>query len=415
MRTAKLTAIMSLCVLVLVAPAWAQQEGRGGRPQRAPRMQQLPLAQAETAWTWQARSVARDLKLDEDVTGRLVDVYVAARKTLRKKLADLREANEGGERGRRWRIDPELIEAQREALQSQVSKILPEAQADRAMPVLGAFRGQWDRMVDAVAGMRLGEAKTYAALAPILQYEYRIIDIRTMDDRQAMRGAITEAREGLLADLGKVLSEEQLASFRDATGRRGPARGGPRGEQPAPERAAKAAIGKPAPAFELKDEKDQSYVLADYRGKIVVLQWINPGCPVCRRTFSAGKVAAMRKQLEALSDDIVHLTINSTYTAEPAASAAYLKSYQIDAPALSDRDGTVGHLYGAEHTPHMFVIDAEGILRYQGAFDDDERNEKGDAATNYVVQAVKQILAGETVSPDRTRAYGCTVKYAPGK
>ncbi|MHC4129834.1 MAG: thioredoxin domain-containing protein [Planctomycetota bacterium] len=80
---------------------------------------------------------------------------------------------------------------------------------------------------------------------------------------------------------------------------------------------------------------------------------------------------------------------------------------------LIDRDGKVGHLYGAKRTPHMFVVDAKGILRYQGAIDDDSSGDKGDRATNYVVQAVRQIAAGDTVTPDVTRAYGCSVKYAP--
>ncbi|MHC4102825.1 MAG: thioredoxin domain-containing protein, partial [Planctomycetota bacterium] len=91
------------------------------------------------------------------------------------------------------------------------------------------------------------------------------------------------------------------------------------------------------------------------------------------------------------------------------------KTHKIDAPVLIDRDGKVGHLYGAKRTPHLFVIDAEGVLRYQGAIDDDQRGDKGEKATNYVVQAVRQIVAGETVAPDITRSYGCTVKYAPGK
>ncbi|MHC4766083.1 MAG: thioredoxin domain-containing protein, partial [Planctomycetota bacterium] len=93
--------------------------------------------------------------------------------------------------------------------------------------------------------------------------------------------------------------------------------------------------------------------------------------------------------------------------------AAYFKTHKIDAPVLIDRDGKVGHLYGAKRTPHMFVVDAKGILRYQGAIDDDSSGDKGDRATNYVVQAVRQIAAGDTVTPDVTRAYGCSVKYAP--
>ncbi|MHC4081740.1 MAG: redoxin domain-containing protein, partial [Planctomycetota bacterium] len=176
-----------------------------------------------------------------------------------------------------------------------------------------------------------------------------------------------------------------------------------------------AEIGEPAPAFTLADSTGKSHALADYRGKIVVLQWINPDCPVCRRVCSTGLATAMRKQLDEITPGVVHLAINSTHYMEPSVGEAYLKTHKIDAPVLIDRDGKVGHLYGAKRTPHLFVIDAEGVLRYQGAIDDDQRGDKGEKATNYVVQAVRQIVAGETVAPDITRSYGCTVKYAPGK
>jgi alkyl hydroperoxide reductase subunit AhpC len=120
----------------------------------------------------------------------------------------------------------------------------------------------------------------------------------------------------------------------------------------------------------------------------------------------------MQKELKALDKDLVHLAINSTHYMDEKAGAKYLKSYKLEMPALNDLDGTVGHLYGARTTPHMFVIDREGVLRYTGAIDDDSSGKKGEEATNYVVNAVQQIVAGETVSPDQTRSYGCGVKYA---
>jgi hypothetical protein len=124
----------------------------------------------------------------------------------------------------------------------------------------------------------------------------------------------------------------------------------------------------------------------------------------------------MRKQLEEIAPGgVAHLAINSTYLMESSVGEAYLKTHKVDAPVLIDGDGTVGHLYDAKRTPHLYVIDAEGVLRYQGAIDDDPRGDKGDKATNYAVQAVRQIVAGETVAPDITPSYGCTVKYAPGK
>jgi peroxiredoxin len=409
---------VSLCLLVLSSPAWAQQ-GRGGREGRMPQAQQLSPEKAKAAWTWQARDVARALQLGTAETDQLVKVYVAGREGFAEARRELREAGGEGERGRRWRIDPEVIQEHRSALQSQLSGFLSEEQAKEAMRSLSAFNSRWDRMVDAAAGLELGEKKTYAALVPIRQYVVQIAAATQLDDRQAMRGLMMEAREGLYDGLAKVLSEEQLAQFQEAAGRGGGrqerARGQeqPRGRQRAGEAVTAAAIGEPAPAFTLADSEGKAHALADYSGKIVVLQWINPDCPVCRRVCSSGRVTAMRKQLDEITDGVVYLAVNTTHYMEPSISAAYFKTHKIDAPVLIDRDGKVGHLYGAKRTPHMFVVDAKGILRYQGAIDDDSSGDKGDRATNYVVQAVRQIAAGDTVTPDVTRAYGCSVKYAP--
>jgi peroxiredoxin len=173
-----------------------------------------------------------------------------------------------------------------------------------------------------------------------------------------------------------------------------------------------AKVGEAAPDFTLKDVDGKEHRLSDHKGKIVVLQWINPGCPVCRRCAETGVVASMGAELKKMDASTVHLAINSTHTAEPKDGADYLTKHKISAPALSDKDGTVGRLYGAKTTPHMFVIDAKGILRYSGAIDDDPRGRNGDEATNYVVNAVSQILADKAVSPDTTRPYGCSVKYS---
>jgi peroxiredoxin len=356
--------------------------------------------------------VARELKLPDGETAQLVEVYLAGRKKLGEKLREYREAGGAGERGHRGRIDPEMMEKHRSALHAQLSGFLPQEQAGEAVQSLGTYSPQWDRMVDAVAGLGLAEEKVYAALVPIRQYVVQHAGAQRLGDRQARRGVMMEAREGLYDDLERVLGEEQLAQFREAAGRRGGRQGQPPGERPAREALSAAGIGKPAPAFTLNDSAGRAHALADYGGKIVVLQWINPDCPVCRRVNSSGRVTAMRKRLDAITRNVVHLAVNSTHYMEPSVGAAYLKTHKVDAPVLIDRDGTVGHLYGAKRTPHMFVIDAKGILRYQGAIDDDASGDKGDRATNYVVQAVRQIVAGETVTPDATRAYGCTVKYA---
>ena len=174
-----------------------------------------------------------------------------------------------------------------------------------------------------------------------------------------------------------------------------------------------AVIGEKAPSFTLEDTTGTSHNLSDFEGKIVVLQWINYKCPVCVRVSEKTDVVKnMRTELIAIDPDIVHIAVNSSNFADAETTAAYLTKCEIEIPALMDLDGKVGHLYGAKTTPHMFVIDQEGVLRYSGAIDDDPKGTKGDDAMNYVVNTVSQIKSGSTVTPDKTKPYGCSVKYA---
>jgi peroxiredoxin len=182
----------------------------------------------------------------------------------------------------------------------------------------------------------------------------------------------------------------------------------------APADDAKAEVGKAAPSFTLKDTAGKEHKLSDFKGKMVVLEWINPDCPVCRDVFSRDVVENTIKEVRKISPDAVYLMINSTHYMDAAGSAAYMSKHDLDVPALVDQDGTVGKLYGARTTPHVFVIDDKGVLRYQGAIDNDQRGRKakrGEDVTNYVVNAARQIKAGDTVSPSETQPYGCSVKY----
>ncbi|MFN3485541.1 MAG: redoxin domain-containing protein [Planctomycetota bacterium] len=173
---------------------------------------------------------------------------------------------------------------------------------------------------------------------------------------------------------------------------------------------AEAQVGKPAPEFTLPDTEGSKVTLSSFRGKIVVLEWINPDCPVCKRVFTTGVVRRMLEELRATAPDVVYLPVSSTHYLGPEKIAAYLKENEIDAKGLMDTDGKVGRLYGAKTTPHVYVIDAQGILRYQGAIDNDPSG-KNAAAENYAVKAVKAIVSGGKVSPESTKPYGCSVKY----
>lgn len=172
-----------------------------------------------------------------------------------------------------------------------------------------------------------------------------------------------------------------------------------------------AKIGEAAPAWTLTDIKGKEWKSTDFANKILVIDWVNPECPVCRGAHKDGRIPNMIKELKEM--DVAFITVNSTHNTNAEKNEAALKGYGVEYPVLLDLDGSVGKLFGARTTPHLFVIDTAGVLRYQGALDDNARGDKeGDAVTNYAINAVKQIKAGETVSPETTKSYGCSVKYA---
>jgi peroxiredoxin len=198
-----------------------------------------------------------------------------------------------------------------------------------------------------------------------------------------------------------------------------PAARKPRGERPQRGQGAQAAngtvkadakIGAAAPAFTLKTTDGKDWSLSDAKGKVVVIEWVNPECPVCRGLVKDGTVAATEKGCKAAFPDVVYLAINSSASSKSSldATGAYLKDNKLDVIGLIDTDGKVGRSYGARTTPHCFVINAEGVLVYQGAINN---SQGGDGKTNYVVDAVKQLKAGSTVTPSETKPFGCGVKY----
>jgi len=171
--------------------------------------------------------------------------------------------------------------------------------------------------------------------------------------------------------------------------------------------------GDKAPAFALKDLKGTEHKLADYSGKIVVLEWVNPKCPVCQQVHHDGRVGNMLKEINSMKD-VVFLGISSNSEITVDQNVAKLKEYGLEYPVLMDADTAVAQLYGARTTPHVFVIDGKGILRYQGALDNDKTAKltaDKKPVTNYVLNSIKQIQANETVSPDYVPSYGCHVNY----
>ncbi|MFT3808007.1 redoxin domain-containing protein [Arenimonas sp.] len=182
--------------------------------------------------------------------------------------------------------------------------------------------------------------------------------------------------------------------------------------------AATAAVGKPAPAFALIDSTGKKHALADYAGKTVVLEWNNPECPFVKKHYGAGNMQA--QQRAATAAGVVWLTINSSADGKQGhmdaaqAQATRTRLGAAQSAYLFDPQGSVGRAYAAKTTPHMYIIDGRGLLRYAGAIDSNPSSDPGDiaAATQYVPKALAELKAGKPVSVALTRPYGCSVKYA---
>jgi alkyl hydroperoxide reductase subunit AhpC len=178
-----------------------------------------------------------------------------------------------------------------------------------------------------------------------------------------------------------------------------------------------ARIGEAAPNFTATDTNGQTHKLSDYAGKYVVLEWHNRGCPYTQKHYNSGNME--RLQREWTGRGVIWLTVISSapgkqgyVTAED--ENAYVKQVSAAPTAvLLDPTGQLGHLYDAKTTPHMFVINPQGTLIYNGAIDDRPTSDLSDinGAKNYVSQALDEAMAGKSVSVPTTRPYGCSVKY----
>jgi peroxiredoxin len=181
-----------------------------------------------------------------------------------------------------------------------------------------------------------------------------------------------------------------------------------------------AKVGDPAPPFTGTDTRGTAHSLAGLRGKWVVLEWHNQGCPYVKKHYDSGNMQKLQREWTAKG--VVWLTVISSAAGKqghvtPADADAYVAARKAAPTAvLLDPLGTIGLAYEAKTTPHMFVIDPQGRLVYAGAIDDAPTTDTADVATakNYVSAALTEAMAGKAVTTPSTKAYGCGIKYASG-
>jgi peroxiredoxin len=177
-------------------------------------------------------------------------------------------------------------------------------------------------------------------------------------------------------------------------------------------------VGAPAPGFSLSDSKGKTHSLGEFKGKYVVLEWFNPGCPFVQKHYKSDNMQELQRKFTG--KDVVWLTIDSSAPGAegyltPEEANKQIADWRMKSTALLlDSAGKVGHEYGATNTPHMYVIDPGGKLIYSGAIDSKPSVDPDDikGATNYVQNALDEAMSGKTVSTPTSRAYGCSIKYA---
>jgi peroxiredoxin len=178
-----------------------------------------------------------------------------------------------------------------------------------------------------------------------------------------------------------------------------------------------AQVGKAAPEFSLPASNGKTIDLSHYKGKLVVLEWFNHGCPFVKKHYDSGNMQTLQKEYTAKG--VIWLSICSSAQGKQgfgtdAEHNAELKEYKAAPTAvLMDSDGKVGRLYGAKTTPHMFIINKKGVLVYAGAIDDHPDTDKDSikVAKNFVKEGLDELLGGKAVAQASTKSYGCSVKY----
>jgi len=300
----------------------------------------------------------------------------------------------GAEDRSRWR---ELSEEERTTLREKIAKAVRERQA-----AIRAIEEQLEKLsgpgrAQAEPQPSIGELRAIHELAvkeKATQTASRLERLITRFQRDSRGGRARESRP----------RPERL----DRPSRERPSR-----ERPARQRrdVQDESSGRRAPSFELSSFDGKSVSLSDYGGKIVVLEWLNFECPFSLYHYET-KNTMVGLANKYKGKNVVWLAVNSTNHTTPGPNKAFAKRYGLPYLILDDRSGEVGRAYGAQTTPHMYIINPRGSIVYEGAIDDSPLGRKKEGVVNYVDNALTELTAGKAVSTAKTKPYGCTVKYA---
>ena len=181
--------------------------------------------------------------------------------------------------------------------------------------------------------------------------------------------------------------------------------------------SSQAAVGRPAPAFEVIDSSKRKRTLTEFKGKPVVLEWSSPSCPFAKAQYVSGRMPELQKWAE--QQGVIWLTVLSSHPSRsdylgPEKAEAFNRGRGgVPSALLIDASGAVGAAYGAKTANHMFIVGKDGTLVYAGGIDSiaSARTEDIKSATNYVNQALGEVFGGKPISAAATRPYGCSIKY----
>jgi len=413
-------------VLVVLLGAWsafAQREGRttGSRGQGREGMGMFQMLSPEEAARmrerWPNMSEEEREKFRAKMRERWQNMSEEERESLR---AQLRERF--GARGLRMGREEQLKAI--EAIQEQVAKLKAAIEAMPGREERSRWRdlseeertklrermgGVFRERQQAIGAIEEQIAKLRGPRPPSAESQERIRELRAI---HAL--AVEEKAEKTAERLQRLIARYQRES---GDRPREPGQRPERLDRPPRERPERprgdvegADSGKRAPAFTLTSFDGKTVNLSDYRGKIVVLEWLNFECPysLYHHETTDTMVSLANKYK---NKNVVWFAINSTSHTTPEANITFASRYKLPYMILDDRPGTVGHAYGAVTTPHMYIIDPRGNLVYEGAIDNSPLGRKKEGVINYVDKALAELTAGKDISTKNTKPYGCTVKY----